>query len=151
MIKITRVEMGCNHLFTRRMLFAVIFWTMLISSSLFAEGGAVLWKLSVAVHKRQGDLQWGYCLAPILPIVMSHHENYDGSGYPDGLQAENIPLGARILGLADAFDALTSSRSYRENFSPEKALEILNTEAVKGLWDREVLAVLSSLIRRSGA
>jgi len=89
-------------------------------------------------------------LAPVLPLIRHHHERLDGSGYPDGLRDKEIPLGARILGLADAFDALTSSRSYRENFSLDRALKILSDEAREGLWDREVLAVLTSLIRRSG-
>jgi len=89
-------------------------------------------------------------LEPVLPLIRHHHERLNGSGYPDGLAGEEIPTGARILGLADAFDALTSSRSYRENFSLARALEILSEEADRGLWDREVLAVLKSLTQRSG-
>jgi len=88
-------------------------------------------------------------LQPVLPLIRHHHERFNGDGYPDGLRGEKIPRGARILGLADAFDALTSSRSYRENFSPERALEILTAEAESGLWDREVLAALVSLTRRN--
>ena len=51
-------------------------------------------------------------LQPILPIVRSHHERWDGTGYPDGLDGEDIPLLARIVAVADAFDAMTSDRPY---------------------------------------
>ncbi|PEA86547.1 HD family phosphohydrolase [Bacillus thuringiensis] len=54
-------------------------------------------------------------------IIRSHHEKWDGSGYPDGLKKEQIPLGARIVSIADAFDAMTSTRSYRNALSPEEA------------------------------
>jgi HD-GYP domain-containing protein (c-di-GMP phosphodiesterase class II) len=60
-------------------------------------------------------------LAPVIPIVRSHHERWDGRGYPDGLLAENIPLLARIVGVADAFDAMTSNRPYRQAITPETA------------------------------
>ena len=62
---------------------------------------------------------------PILPIVKHHHERYDGKGYPAGLKGENIPLLARIVTVADSFDAMTSDRSYRPRFSLVKALEEL--------------------------
>jgi putative two-component system response regulator len=73
-------------------------------------------------------------LRPILPYIRHHHEHFDGSGYPDGLKEKNIPLGARILAIADAFDALTSPRPYREAYSQEKASEILAGGAGKQ-WD----------------
>jgi putative nucleotidyltransferase with HDIG domain len=60
-------------------------------------------------------------LAPVIPIVRSHHERWDGRGYPDGLAAENIPLLARIVGVADAFDAMTSDRPYRKALSADAA------------------------------
>ena len=50
----------------------------------------------------------------IVPLIRSHHENYDGSGYPDGFKGEEIPLLARILRIADSFDAMTTTRPYRE-------------------------------------
>jgi HD-GYP domain-containing protein (c-di-GMP phosphodiesterase class II) len=58
----------------------------------------------------------------ILPIVRHHHERHDGKGYPDGLAGENIPRSARIVALADAFDAMTSARSYRSALGLEKAI-----------------------------
>jgi diguanylate cyclase (GGDEF)-like protein len=62
---------------------------------------------------------------PVVPIVRHHHENWDGTGYPDGLKGTDIPLGARILSVVDCFDALTSDRPYRPRFSDGTALEIV--------------------------
>ena len=59
---------------------------------------------------------------PIADWVLHHHERWDGSGYPDGLAGDRIPLGARIIFVADAFDAMTSDRLYREPLSLEEAL-----------------------------
>ncbi len=61
-------------------------------------------------------------LAHLAPIVRAHHENFDGTGYPDGLRGERIPIEARILAVADAFDAVTSNRPYRPGVSIEEAL-----------------------------
>ncbi len=68
-------------------------------------------------------------LANALDGIRHHHEHYDGSGYPDGLAGEEIPFQARIVQVADVFDALTSSRSYRKSFHWEKALRILTEES----------------------
>jgi putative nucleotidyltransferase with HDIG domain len=62
---------------------------------------------------------------PVTPIVRHHHESWDGAGYPDGLKAEEIPLGARILSVVDCFDALTSDRPYRRRLTDQQALDIL--------------------------
>jgi len=62
---------------------------------------------------------------PVLPVVRSHHEKWDGTGYPDGLKGEDIPLTARILSVADVYDALTSSRSYRNAWTHERACELI--------------------------
>jgi HD-GYP domain-containing protein (c-di-GMP phosphodiesterase class II) len=61
-------------------------------------------------------------LEPVLPLVYHHHERYDGTGYPDGLRGEDIPLGARILSIADAFESMTSDRPYRKALALEDAI-----------------------------
>jgi putative nucleotidyltransferase with HDIG domain len=67
---------------------------------------------------------------PVVPIVRHHHENWDGTGYPDGLSGVDIPIGARIMAVVDCYDALTSDRPYRPALSDDEALEII--EARKG-------------------
>lgn len=62
---------------------------------------------------------------PVVPIVRHHHENWDGSGYPDRLAGTDIPIGARVLAVVDCFDALTSDRPYRPKLSEEEATSIL--------------------------
>ena len=75
---------------------------------------------------------------PIVPIVKHHHERYDGRGYPSGLKGDDIPLLARIVTVADSFDAMTSDRSYRPRFTLIKALDEL--EAGKGTqFDPEIV------------
>lgn len=61
----------------------------------------------------------------LIPIIRHHHENYDGTGYPDRLRGERIPLGARILAIADVYDALMSERAYRKSYSYRGALKIM--------------------------
>jgi len=67
-------------------------------------------------------------LGPVLEAVLYHHENHDGSGYPEGLRGDQIPLSARIVHVVDIFDALTSTRSYRRAFDVPRALAILREE-----------------------
>jgi diguanylate cyclase (GGDEF)-like protein/putative nucleotidyltransferase with HDIG domain len=66
---------------------------------------------------------------PVLPVVRHHHEKWDGTGYPDGLAGEDIPLSARIMAVADVYDALTSSRSYRRAWPHEKAVATISKDA----------------------
>jgi HD-GYP domain-containing protein (c-di-GMP phosphodiesterase class II) len=68
-------------------------------------------------------------LAGAVPFVRHHHERYDGKGYPDRLMGEQIPLGARIIAVADAFDAMTTDRSYRKALSREVALNTMIAKA----------------------
>jgi HD-GYP domain-containing protein (c-di-GMP phosphodiesterase class II) len=69
-----------------------------------------------------------------LPGVRSHHERYDGKGYPDGTKGEDTPLFGRIIAVADAFDAMTSDRPYRRGMPVAKALSILS-EGRATQWD----------------
>jgi putative nucleotidyltransferase with HDIG domain len=80
----------------------------------------------------------------IRPMVRSHHERWDGRGYPDQLAAEQIPLTARILCIADVFDALTTTRSYRSRYTTAQAIEIMKKEV--GIFDPELLALFCQLV-----
>jgi HD-GYP domain-containing protein (c-di-GMP phosphodiesterase class II) len=73
----------------------------------------------------------------ISPMVRSHHERIDGRGYPDGLQGNDIPLTARMLCVADVFDALTSARSYRPALSADQALRLMEKD-VGTAFDRDI-------------
>jgi putative nucleotidyltransferase with HDIG domain len=75
---------------------------------------------------------------PVIPYVRHHHENWNGTGYPDGLEGEAIPLGARILSVVDCFDALTSHRPYRRALTTEAALDILR-ERSGSMYDPRVV------------
>jgi HD-GYP domain-containing protein (c-di-GMP phosphodiesterase class II) len=89
-------------------------------------------------------------LASAAVVIRHHHERRDGSGYPDGLVAEAIPIGARIVAVADVLDALTSERPYRAALSLPAALQQLACEAGKRL-DAEVVAVALEVYRDVGA
>jgi putative nucleotidyltransferase with HDIG domain len=75
---------------------------------------------------------------PVVPIVRHHHENWDGTGYPDGIAGAEIPIGARILSVVDCFDALTSDRPYRRRMTNEQALTIL-LERRGTMYDPDVI------------
>lgn len=76
-------------------------------------------------------------MADLLPGVRSHHERYDGKGYPDGLAGSDIPLIGRIIAIADAYDAMTSDRPYRKGMTEARALSILD-EGKGTQWDPEL-------------
>jgi putative two-component system response regulator len=88
-------------------------------------------------------------LAPVLPIIRSHHEKWDGSGYPDGLSGENIPLLARILQIVDIFDALITERTYKRAFTVEEATRVLEDEVTRGWRDPELVSLFISLLNRN--
>jgi putative two-component system response regulator len=83
----------------------------------------------------------------VLPIIRHHHEKHDGSGYPDGLSGDEIPLTARILQLSDVYDALTTDRPYKVAFTPEVALDLMEEEAGRGWWDRSLFEAFREMIR----
>src|SRR5581483_6587764 len=78
---------------------------------------------------------------PVIPLVRAHHEKWDGTGYPDGLKEEEIPIGARILGVADAFISMTSERPHRPAMPVAKALSELAAQAGTK-YDPRVISVL---------
>ncbi len=80
----------------------------------------------------------------VVPSVRSHHENWDGSGYPDGLRGERIPLWARIVTLADVYDALTSERSYKRALSHDEAIEVMRRD-VRRQFDPELFAIFEEI------
>ena len=77
-------------------------------------------------------------LHDVYPIVYHHHERWDGTGYPDGLRGERIPLGARIVSVVDAYDAMTTERPYREPLAQQAAVEIL-MDGAGHQWDATVV------------
>lgn len=88
-------------------------------------------------------------LEPVLDYVLYHHEREDGSGYPCGLKGQRIPLGAKIIGIADCFDALTSDRSYQKASTLDNAIGILRKLSKKVL-NRELTDAFILEIRENG-
>ncbi|MBU1319543.1 MAG: tetratricopeptide repeat protein [candidate division Zixibacteria bacterium] len=86
----------------------------------------------------------------VKPLILHHHEKFDGRGYPLGLKGEDIPLGARIICVADVFDALTSDRIYRSAFEPQKALEMMAEESGSS-FDPVVLRCFTNMINKGAA
>src|SRR5258706_3053541 len=84
-----------------------------------------------------------------IPVIRHHHERMDGTGYPDQLSGDEIPLLARIMTIVDIYDALTTTRSYRKRLPPEVALEIMWEEAKKGWWDQDVLLEFQQMLKVS--
>lgn len=85
----------------------------------------------------------------VLPIIRHHHEKIDGSGYPDGLKGDAIPLTARILQTVDIYDALTTDRPYRKAMAPERAFALMCEEVKRGWWDGALVDELEALVRSS--
>jgi len=84
-------------------------------------------------------------LTAVLPLIRHHHERWDGSGYPDGLRGEEIPLLARVLQIVDIYDALTNPRSYKPAYSASKALRLIQEEADRGWRDPQVVKLFLTL------
>jgi putative two-component system response regulator len=85
-------------------------------------------------------------LEPAMPIVYHHHERYDGSGYPEGLVGERIPLLARVASIADVYDALTTKRPYRDALTRAHALDVMREEAGKGWHDPALFDLFLGII-----
>jgi putative two-component system response regulator len=82
----------------------------------------------------------------VRPIIRHHHERLDGSGYPDGLKGEAIPLTARILTTVDIYDALTTDRPYRKGVCHEEAFEQIRNEVRQGWWDGDLVDEFEALL-----
>jgi cyclic di-GMP phosphodiesterase len=87
----------------------------------------------------------------VLPIIRHHHEKFDGSGYPDGLRGQSIPLTARVLQIVDVYDALTTERPYKRAFSSTGALQTMKEEVARGWWDPDIFDQFERLIANCGA
>lgn len=85
-----------------------------------------------------------------VPIIRWHHERLNGSGYPDGLIGEEIPLLVRIAAVADVFDAVTSDRAYRSAMSVSDAVDVLRTMANAGELDPELVEILAEIVMKEG-
>jgi putative two-component system response regulator len=84
----------------------------------------------------------------VLPIIRHHHEHSDGSGYPDGLRHDQIPLLPRILQVVDVYDALRTARPYKPALSHEQAAVTMREEANKGLWDSELVTEFFAMLQK---
>lgn len=87
-------------------------------------------------------------LDAVLPIIRSHHEKQDGSGYPDGLRGEQIPLLARVMQLIDVFDALTTERPYKGAIARDEAVKQMQIEVDRGWWDPKLFTIFARLAER---
>ncbi len=82
-----------------------------------------------------------------LPCIRSHHERHDGSGYPDGLKDNDIPLKGQIMAIADAYDAMTTDRPYREGMPRETAIKIFEDEINSGQWNPELVTIFLETLK----
>ena len=85
-------------------------------------------------------------LRSTLPIIRHHHERRNGTGYPDHLAGDDVPLLARVFQVADVFDALTNERPYRKALNPSEACEVLRDETRRGYWDGNVVEALVAML-----
>lgn len=86
-------------------------------------------------------------LGPVRSIVRHHHERLDGTGYPDGLEGEELPLLAQIVSIADVYDAITTTRPYRAAASPERAYEELRRDVADGARSQDLVEAFIALGR----
>ena len=89
-------------------------------------------------------------LDDVRPIIRHHHERWDGSGYPDGLRGEAIPLGACIMAAVDVYDALHTARPYKTAMAHDKAVELLMRETEAGYWDPRVTGTFVEVLKDLG-
>jgi putative two-component system response regulator len=87
-------------------------------------------------------------LKMVLPIIRHHHEHWNGSGYPDGLRGDDIPLLARVLQIVDVYDALRTARPYKAALGHDQSCEMMQREAEMGLWDPTLVREFFSMLSR---
>ena len=85
-------------------------------------------------------------LEDVLPVIRSHQERYDGSGYPDGLKGDEIPLTAQIIAISECYDALRTDRPYRKALSSHEAIELISQETTQGKWDPQLFGEFKELL-----
>jgi putative two-component system response regulator len=102
----------------------------------------------VKSHTVVGDCLCGHLrsLTAVRPIVRHHHERLDGSGYPDRLSGDRVPILAQIMGIVDVYDAVTTSRPYQNVAPAETAIEILRREAVIGWRRHDLVEAFAAMI-----
>jgi len=86
----------------------------------------------------------------LLPLILYHHERWDGKGYPFGLKGEEIPIGARIIAIADVYEALISDRPYRKALSKKEALKIIRKDSNTS-FDPKIASVLIDVLKKKKA
>lgn len=105
---------------------------------------------SILSHPEKGQriLNPLHSLMGVREVVLYHHERYDGKGYPHGLEGEQIPFYARIMSIADAYDAMTSTRPYRKAFTKSEAIRKLEDKAGQ-MWDPELVKIFINLVKNN--
>ena len=106
----------------------------------------------ITKHCREGAhvlMNMGYENMSLLEIVAAHHENFNGTGYPAALEGDKIPIGARIVSVADAYDAMTSWRPYRDRWDYRAAFSELKKETSRGKFDPTAISALGKLLKIS--
>jgi putative two-component system response regulator len=111
-------------------------------SALTADEYDVLKRHTVIGDRLCGDLR---ALSLVRPIVRHHHERLDGSGYPDGLRGDEVPLLAQIISIVDEYDAITTSRPYRQAFPPERAFDELEKDVRSGLLNPDLVEIFKAV------
>ena len=109
---------------------------------------AVMQQHAVIGDRLCGELR---SLRQVRPIVRHHHERQDGTGYPDGLRGDAIPLFAQIIAIVDVFDALTTARPYKEAVAADAACTELIAEAERGWHRRDLVDTFVALVRQEGS
>ena len=104
-----------------------------------------------AVMKRHVEIGVEICsplrsLQPVLPLIRHHHERFGGSGYPDGLAGDEIPLLARVFQVVDIYDALTVDRCYRPAMTVDEAVAVIKEETDKGFWDEAIVSEFLTML-----